>query len=1115
MEVRGLRNISSTREIYCTMEIEGSETGRLQTEHVQAKKPLWDTQGDFVTNHPLPILKIKLYAVNPSMLSLEDKELGKLVLRPTVLSPKTPEWCIMAATSGSDKPQSGKDSSSSGGGGGVGGQGSNNGGSGSDSNPGSALEQQSSDQLKIRVIVRMDRPQQLKHCGFLYGVGKSTWRKFRRRYHILIQVSQYTFVMCDFREKKSKPTEMLQLDGYTVDYIEPPTDLIMEHCSEITSNEHAHHHGGHQHHSSGSGGTFGLAGRLAKPFLKQQSPLSSLVSGGGSGLSGSVFSDDPLGSSGGTGQDSQQDSQPSAIQTAAALSDELHNKFYFNVVKEGDSVVFACDDEQECFGWVMALYRATGQAHKPTPLRDQYSSSACSTHYIDAAFAYNASASGREQTKLVGASASPSAASLLLSSMLNGSGSGSSSACGTGSGVGGSGGGSGGGGSSSSALSKSSVDVANQRARKHGMDEFISADPCKFQHNQLFKHLQDETLRHRLNDQFLSLGWFSSGQLFVLDEYCARYGVRTCFRHLTYLNSLLDFNVRGYFIDHTLLNYGYDFCSSFVSGQSGQLNPMSSVNFDLRPDGTVGTVTTEERDLFHNVKQKLLKMIERQLANFPYCFPYGKPDGALKSTLSLLERVLMKQESAANQMSSMLQNDEVRNLIRKCLEQAALNNYTKLSGQANLLLPMGGPSSGSTSLRQLNGPQQSFESASGQSSPSCSPQPQQQLEQSESGSSFLSRKRTQSNLSSGGSSNGSPNYSPNASMRGGGPPSSYNQRPGQRQANEQQQQQPQCITMAMIISNDQVKPQEKLRYLIKLAELCCEQVEENNEYFADAFAWHSDLMTDHFELFWSLFSVDMDKVLAELGQGSNQNQHQQQQQQQHQQPMPLGRTISSSSGVTSAGSNSGSGQIHSSVSSANGQASDLLGINNRDIFALFQVLNNHMRKSTNTFECRKFRGYLCDTFKPKLLRYIDIMESTLTRMVFKACEKEGQVNCRLIEQMFVRLDELQVFVLKQLRWPDEQLAEQLHQRLKLIAYELCDAIVQRTLLAFQQLEKRSNKWTATTTSYNSPVEMIQMINLTLDTRNRSLKLCTFNGFDQVSCLCDAILMCCTRKVPIV
>lgn len=42
-------------------------------------------------------------------------------------------------------------------------------------------------------------------------------------------------------------------------------------------------------------------------------------------------------------------------------------RFFFNAVKEGDSVVFACDDEAESHLWVMALYRATGQSHKPTP----------------------------------------------------------------------------------------------------------------------------------------------------------------------------------------------------------------------------------------------------------------------------------------------------------------------------------------------------------------------------------------------------------------------------------------------------------------------------------------------------------------------------------------------------------------------------------------------------------------------------------------------------------------------------------------------------------------------------------------------------------------------------
>lgn len=31
--------------------------------------------------------------------------------------------------------------------------------------------------------------------------------------------------MCSYREKKPDPTEMLQLDGFTVDYCEPMGDL--------------------------------------------------------------------------------------------------------------------------------------------------------------------------------------------------------------------------------------------------------------------------------------------------------------------------------------------------------------------------------------------------------------------------------------------------------------------------------------------------------------------------------------------------------------------------------------------------------------------------------------------------------------------------------------------------------------------------------------------------------------------------------------------------------------------------------------------------------------------------------------------------------------------------
>lgn len=65
---------------------------------------------------------------------------------------------------------------------------------------------------------------------------------------------------------------------------------------------------------------------------------------------------------------------------------------------------------------------------------------------------------------------------------------------------------------------------------------------------------------------FCLQGWFSPGQVFVLDEYCARYGVRGCHRHLSYLSHLMDYSENNALIDPTLLHYSYAFCASHVHG---------------------------------------------------------------------------------------------------------------------------------------------------------------------------------------------------------------------------------------------------------------------------------------------------------------------------------------------------------------------------------------------------------------------------------------------------------------------------------------------------------------------------------------------------------------------
>lgn len=47
----------------------------------------------------------------------------------------------------------------------------------------------------------------------------------------------------------------------------------------------------------------------------------------------------------------------------------------------------------------------------------------------------------------------------------------------------------------------------HDRARKHGLEDLIQADPSFFNHHVLFEKLQLLTLTHRLNDSYSCLVW--------------------------------------------------------------------------------------------------------------------------------------------------------------------------------------------------------------------------------------------------------------------------------------------------------------------------------------------------------------------------------------------------------------------------------------------------------------------------------------------------------------------------------------------------------------------------------------------------------------------------------
>ena len=103
-------------------------------------------------------------------------------------------------------------------------------------------------------------------------------------------------------------------------------------------------------------------------------------------------------------------------------------------------------------------------------------------------------------------------------------------------------------------------------------------------------------------------------------------------------------------------------------------------------------------------------------------------------------------------------------------------------------------------------------------------------------------------------------------------------------------------------------------------------------------------------------------------------------------------------------------------------------------------------------------------------------------------------GCATSEDLFWKLDALQSFI-RDLHWPDQEFGNHLNQRLKLMAADMIESSIQRTFAAFEQHLSKGILLDATT--YVLPIEVCSMVNVVLDAKNQSLKLCAVDGVDVV------------------
>jgi hypothetical protein len=444
--VQELQQFSSPtdgKRIFCVFELVDGGNDPLQTHPELVSESggaTFDISGEFWTHSPLPEIRYTLRQETKGLFS-DDKIIAK---RTTTIMPASTEASEMVDLHRSDKD--------------------------------------TTVVARLKVLSFLEKPPNMRKCGYLYCEGGFQFRQPKRRFFMLMQQDQYKFVLCTYNTRDTQPRETLPLDDFNVDYLNDEED----------------------------------PGQLDK--------------------------------------------------------DATVYRYKFVLLSEEGKLKFGCRDDSDRRVWVQWIYRATGQSYQPS---------------LDT--------QGEKKS-------------------------------------------------------------GSRELDRYGLSSVVDQDMTDVEIHKMFESLFHAILDYRLKEDAFSRGLFSPEQLYILDEFCARYGVRDPFRHFTCLREWMAREEGGVSIWPVMMLSSFRFCQMHVGG----INP---------PEKKV-IATREEQDNLTQVSLMIEDLVVRKIENFRSHFPFGCPKDDLKVTFKLFNLVTVMNHKGMGQPE-----DSPEMVLSLALERAALVNY--------------------------------------------------------------------------------------------------------------------------------------------------------------------------------------------------------------------------------------------------------------------------------------------------------------------------------------------------------------------------------------------------------------------------------------------------------